>query len=687
MATANRLIHETSPYLRQHAHNPVDWYPWGPEALQKAKDENKPIFLSIGYAACHWCHVMEHESFEDPTTAGLLNENFVPIKVDREERPDLDSIYMDVVQAMTGSGGWPMSVFLTPDLMPYYAGTYFPPADRHGIPSFRRVLQGVAEAWRERPREVANTVDRVTEYLRDRKLQTAPDALLLPTIFDRAVQALGQQFDALQGGFGRAPKFPQPMILEFLLRYHQRTGDPKALVMVERTLQKMARGGMYDQLGGGFHRYSVDAIWLVPHFEKMLYDNAQLAAIYLYAYQVTGNAFYRRIVEETLDYVLREMTSPDGGFYATQDADSEGEEGKFYTWTADEIDALLEPSDARLFKLAHGVTERGNFEGKNILFLAREPDQVATEAGVPVEEARAAINWARKLLVEHRAQRVWPGRDEKVLTAWNGLMIRAMAEAGRVLGREDYRAAAAKAAEFVLATLGQNGRLLRSYKDGVAKLNGYLEDYAFLADGLLALYGATFDLRWFREAERLTQAMLTWFWDDAAGGFYDTSADHEQLITRPRDVYDNATPAGSSVATEVLLRLAAYTGDDALRQRARTILLPLGEAMAEHPLAFGRLLDALDLYLSESLEVALIGDPARPDTRALVDVIDAAYRPHLVAALARSPTEEAAQVIPLLRDRPAVDGKATAYVCRNFACRLPTTDPSVLASQLGSAAN
>jgi uncharacterized protein len=688
MPTPNHLIHETSPYLRQHAQNPVDWYAWGPEALQKARDENRPIFLSIGYAACHWCHVMEHESFENDATAAVMNANFVSIKVDREERPDLDSIYMDVVQAMTGGGGWPMSVFLTPSLVPFYAGTYFPPDDRHGLPSFRRVLQSVADAYQNRPQEVANTVSQVTDYLRNRTLRATPNQILLPASLDRAAEAIGSSYDPLRGGFGRAPKFPQPMTLEFLLRYHHRTGDTRALAMAEHTLQRMARGGMYDQLGGGFHRYSVDAVWLVPHFEKMLYDNAQLGWTYLYAYQVTGNAFYRRIVEETLDYVLREMTSPEGGFYATQDADSEGEEGKFYVWSLAEVRQALGESDARRFELAYGITERGNFEGTNILFLAREAAEVAAEAGVSPEAAAAALARGRTTLFDRRSQRVWPGRDEKILTAWNGLMIRAMAEAGRVLGRDDYRQAAVRAAEFVQQKLTQNGRLLRTYKDGIAKLNGYLEDYSFLADGLLALYRATFDLRWLQEAQRLVEVMQTWFWDEAIGGFYDTSSDHEELVTRPRDFTDNATPAGSSVAAEVLLQLAEFSGDGGVpsgpRQRARRILAPLGEAMAEQPLAFGRLLCALDAYLSESREVAIVGEPAATDTRALLDVLDRQYRPNLAVALSRGPTDAVVQVIPFLADRPAARGQATAYVCVSYACQLPTTDPAELERQLAA---
>ena len=683
MARANRLIDETSPYLRQHAYNPVDWYPWGEAALERARQENRPILLSIGYAACHWCHVMEHESFEDLATAGLMNDNFVSIKVDREERPDLDSIYMDVLQAMTGAGGWPMTVFLTPDLVPYYAGTYFPPVDRSNMPSFRRVLLSVADAWKNRPDEVARTVDQVTDYLRDRKLPKAGAQELTLDLLDRAAQSIIQQFDSLNGGFGRAPKFPQPMALEYLLRYSQRTGNPTALRVVERTLERMARGGIYDQLGGGFHRYAVDAIWLVPHFEKMLYDNAQLAWVYLAAYQVTGKPFYRRIVEETLDYVLREMTHPDGGFYSTQDADSQGEEGKFYVWSAAEIAEALGPDDARLFTLTYGVSEEGNWEGKNILYLAKDVADVAAETGTSVEAVQTALERARKVLFARRGRRVWPGRDEKILTAWNGLMIRAFAEAGRILGRDDYQRAAVNAADFVLTRLGQNGRLLRTYRDGIAKLNGYLEDYAYLADGFLALYTATVDVRWFSEARRLGEAMVAWFWDDANGGFFDTSRDHEALLARPRDFYDNATPAGNSVAAEVLLRLATYLGDDAVRQRARQILLPLSQAMADHALAFGRLACALDLSLVPGREVAIVGDPQSVDTQALLDVVNRGYRPHLTLALARGTNDPAVQVIPLIQDRPMVDGKATAYVCQNFACQLPTTDPAELARQLG----
>jgi uncharacterized protein YyaL (SSP411 family) len=452
--------------------------------------------------------------------------------------------------------------------------------------------------------------------------------------------------------------------------------------MAEHTLQKMARGGMYDQLGGGFHRYSVDAIWLVPHFEKMLYDNAQLASTYLAAFQVTGNTFYRRVVEETLDYVLREMTSPEGGFYATQDADSEGEEGKFYVWSAQEILEALGPDDARIFDLAYGVTERGNFEGHNILFHARETDEVATAAGVTIEAAEAAIARGRAILFHRRSQRVWPGRDEKVLTAWNGLMIRALADAARVLDRDDFRTAAVRAAQFVQDKLGGKGRLLRSYKDGVAKLNGYLEDYAFFADGLLALYTATFDPRWFAEAKTLTESMVIWFWDDVIGAFFDTSSDHEALVTRPRDVYDNATPAGNSVAAQVMLRVADYLGNNPLRQRARSVLSPYGEAMAGHPLAFGRLLCALDDYLSETHEVAIVGDPDVLDTRALLDVVNATYRPHVALALKRPDDESATAIVPLLADRASLNGEATAYVCRNFACQLPTTSASELARQL-----
>jgi uncharacterized protein YyaL (SSP411 family) len=677
---ANRLINETSPYLLQHAHNPVDWYPWGEEALQRARAENKPILLSIGYSACHWCHVMERESFEDPEIARLMNDNFVNIKVDREERPDLDTIYMEAVQAMSGQGGWPMTVFVTPDGVPFYGGTYFPPTDRLGMPGFRRVLTSVGEAYRRAPDEIRRSADQLRSHL-GRSLMGHEAGALDERVAAAAYQGLAASFDARHGGFGGAPKFPQPMNLEFLLCYYKRTGEPHALEMARVTLDHMRRGGIYDQLGGGFHRYSTDDVWLVPHFEKMLYDNALLARVYLEAYQVTGDEEYRQVVEETLGYVLREMTGPEGGFYSAQDADSEGEEGKFFIWTPREIAEVLGPGDAPLVVAYYGVTEQGNFEGRNILHLARPAEEVAQAHGVSPEKVRAAVERARRLLFAARERRVKPGRDEKVLTAWNGLMLRAFAEAARVLGRADYRATAEKNAAFLLATLRRDGRLLRTYKDGRARLNGYVEDYAALADGLLALYEVTFEPRWFAEARTLAEEMLRHFWDDAEGGFFNTSDDHEQLISRPKDLFDNAVPAGNSMAVDVLLRLGALTGEGRYAERAERTLQALSGVIPRAPGAFGRLLAALEFLLATPTEVAIAGDPDAPDTQALLAVVNGAYLPSVVTAVTRPGAMEAG--VALLEGRAMVDGRAAAYVCHHFACRRPVTTPQDLARELG----
>ena len=665
---SNRLASESSPYLLQHADNPVDWYPWGEEALQKAEDEDKPIFLSIGYSACHWCHVMAHESFEDAETAAIMNEYFVNIKVDREERPDLDSIYMDAVVSITGRGGWPMSVFLTPDGLPFYAGTYFPPTDRYGTPAFKGVLLSVARAYRERRQEIYQWNEQFRTHMDQRLEPSGSPASLAPETLDEAYGRVASDFDATNGGFGEAPKFPQPMIVEFLLRHHHRTDQQHALDMVDLTLTRMAAGGIYDQLGGGFHRYSTDARWLVPHFEKMLYDNALLARVYLHAWQVTGRPIYRRIVEETLDYVIREMTDPDGGFYSAQDADSEGEEGKFFVWTPDEIREIL-GGEAEAFMAAYGVTRHGSFEGKNILEFVGHLDQ------------RPALAEARRKLFEAREGRVHPGRDDKVLTSWNGLMLAAFAEAARVLDREDYHQVAERNANFLLCELRQeNGRLLHSWKDGQARFNAYLEDYAFYAYGLLALYEATFDVRWFIEARSLADMILSHFSDDR-GGFLDTSDDHERLITRPRQVQDNAVPSGNAVAVDVLLRLAALTGSDTYRRPAEAVLEEMTSVMRRHPLAFGHWLSVLTFHLSSPHAIALAGEPAADDTQALLDVALGSYRPHQVVALS-VPGGDAASHIPLLVNRVQQDGRATAHVCREFVCQLPVTDSRSLAAQL-----
>jgi uncharacterized protein YyaL (SSP411 family) len=681
---ANRLANETSPYLLQHKDNPVDWYPWGEEALRRAREEDKPILLSVGYSACHWCHVMERESFEDEETARIMNEHFVNIKVDREERPDIDSIYMSAVQALTRHGGWPMTVFLTPDGAPFYGGTYFPPVPKGGLPSFQQVLLSLADAYENRHDEVSRSAESVREYLRATTGAALPQTAVGTELLDRAAESLISELDRRFGGFGGAPKFPQAMNLEVLLRHHHRAGDLAALSGVEDTLRAMANGGIYDQLGGGFARYSVDRYWLVPHFEKMLYDNALLSRLYLEAYQATDDPFYRRTAEETLDYVVRDMTSPEGGFYSAEDADSEGEEGKFYVWTPAEIRGVLDEEDATLAERYWDVTERGNFEGKNILYVPRPPEAVAAEFGISPEDLRERIEGTRSALFAEREKRTRPGRDEKILAAWNGLMLRSFAFAARVLNREDYREVAERNAAFLLDRLRVDGRLRRSYKDGQAKFNGYLEDYAMVADGLVALYEATFQTRWLAEAENLCDAVLELFWDEGSGAFYDTPADHEELVTRPRDVYDNAAPSGTSVATDVLLRLSLLLDREDYRARAESVLEGLSGGMERLPGAFGRLLAALDFHLSRPREIAIIGDPASPDTQALIDAVYARYLPNKVVAGRAPEDEEVTGLVPLLAEREARGGRATAYVCEGYACQNPTPDPEELAGQLVS---
>jgi uncharacterized protein YyaL (SSP411 family) len=678
----NRLADETSPYLLQHKDNPVDWYPWGEEALARAREEDKPILLSVGYSACHWCHVMERESFEDEATARIMNEHFVNIKVDREERPDIDSIYMSAVQALTRGGGWPMTVFLTPDGTPFYGGTYFPPVPKGGLPAFQQVLLSLADAYTTRRDEVLRSAESVREYLQTTTGAVLPKTAVGTELLDRAAGSLMSELDRRFGGFGGAPKFPQAMNLEVLLRHHHRTGDRGALSGVEDTLRAMASGGIYDQLGGGFARYSVDQYWLVPHFEKMLYDNALLSRLYVEAYQATGDEFYKRIAEETLDYVVRDMTSPDGGFYSAEDADSEGEEGKFYVWTPEEIRGVLGEEVATLAERYWDVTARGNFEGKNILYVPRQPERVAAEFGLSPEELWERMKEIRSKLFAAREARARPGRDEKILAAWNGLMLRSFALAARVLKREDYEEVARRNALFLLEKLKVDGRLRRSYKDGQARFNGYLEDYAMVADGLVELYEATFETRWLVEAASLADDILDLFWDEGGEIFYDTPADHEELVTRPRDAYDNAAPSGTSVATDVLLRLSLLLDRDDYRERAEAILDSSSGGMERLPGAFGRLLAALDFHLSRPREVAIVGDPQAQDTQALVDTVYALYLPNKVVAGRAPADEEAARLVPLLADRPMRDGQPTAYVCEGYACKNPTTDPEELARQL-----
>ncbi|CAA9567641.1 MAG: Uncharacterized protein YyaL [uncultured Thermomicrobiales bacterium] len=680
----NRLAQETSPYLLQHQDNPVDWFPWGPEALAKAREEDKPILVSIGYSACHWCHVMEHESFEDPAIAERMNELFVNVKVDREERPDLDAIYMSAVQAMTGHGGWPLNAFLTPEGVPFYAGTYFPPQDRQGMPGFPKILDAVAAAYRDRRGEVDENAEQMRAYLDQATRATPQPGELSPTLAERALRGMHRSFDGENGGFGGAPKFPQPANLEFLLRHWKRTGDDRAAAMVHLTLDAMANGGIYDQVGGGFHRYAVDAIWLVPHFEKMLYDNAQLARVYLDAARAFDEPEYRRVATETLEYVAREMTGPEGGFYATQDADSEGEEGKFYVWTPAELAAVLGEEDAAVVGAYYGATPRGNFEGATILNVPRPAEEVAAELGVSPEALLATTAAARPKLYEAREERVHPGRDDKVITSWNGLMLRAFAEGSRVLERPDFREIAERNAAFLLETLRRDGRLLRTYKDGQAKLDGYLEDYAFLIDGLISLYQATFERRWIDEALALTETMVAEFADENGAGFYDTGAHHEALVARPRDLQDGATPAGTSVAADVLLRLGAMTGNEEYTRRGERVLAMLAEPMAEQPVGFGRVLSALEFALGTPKEVALAGERGDPAFEVLADAVWTRYEPNVVLGYADQVDPSLAERLPFLAERPPRDGQATAYVCERYACLPPVTDPEGLLAQLAS---
>jgi uncharacterized protein YyaL (SSP411 family) len=688
----NRLAGETSPYLLQHAHNPVEWHPWGAEALERARAEDRPIFLSIGYAACHWCHVMERESFEDPVTAAYLNANFVSIKVDREERPDLDAIYMQAVQALTGSGGWPMSVFLTPDGKPFYGGTYFPNTRRHGLPSFRDVLEGVDHGWRERRGDVERAgvaiVARLAATVRLGEGADSADADLL----DAAVASLEAAFDARNGGWGTPMKFPQPMAIEFLLR-RAAAGDARALPLVRRTLDAMAAGGIHDQLGGGFSRYATEPTWLVPHFEKMLSDNAQLARVYLHAWQLSRDTRYLAVARSTLDFVAREMTLADGVFAASLDADTEGEEGATYTWTVREVRDALESAglgaDVELFAAAFDVTPGGNWEGRTILRRVATNTELAARAGRAEAEVRERLDGARAALRAFRDRRPQPARDGKALAGWNGLMLAAFADVAAVLERlpdttlaeagRRYRDIAERAGERLLAVLlDQNGRLRRSWKDGQARHAGTLEDHACLADGLLALHEATANERWFTAARALADTILAHF-GDPAGGFFDTADDAERLVARPRSLEDNALPSGNAMAALVLQRLAALTGEGAYADAAEGAMGLVGTAPARYPTAFAQWLVALDWRAGPVDEIALVGAPDDPRVGRLLDVARAGYRPRQVIAVAPDPASSA---VPLLQARFAIRGLPTAFVCRGFACRQPVTEPEALAALL-----
>lgn len=673
-AFANRLIGETSPYLKQHAHNPVDWFPWNPEALAKAKDLDRPIFLSIGYSACHWCHVMERESFEDPAIGAFLNEHFVSIKVDREERPDLDQIYMASVQLLTKQGGWPMSVFLTPDLKPFYGGTYFPPRDLYGRPSFRRVLETLAAAWVNQRDDLLKSADELSAHVQDFLGLDSTPGDLTPELLNNAHRQLGRRFDAKYGGFGGAPKFLHPMDLRLLLRLHQRFAADDALAMVRKTLDGMAGGGVYDQIGGGFHRYSTDARWLVPHFEKMLYDNAQLAVVYTEAWQVTGDPFYRQIAEETLDYVRREMTRDDGPFFSTQDADSEGVEGKFFVWTPTEVQAILGKEDAQIASSVWGISADGNWEGVSVLHRARGDEQDAALLKLPLDAFQTRLRDAKAKLYSARTQRIPPARDEKILTAWNGLMISAFAHAGLAFDRQDYVEVACKAADFILAHMRTpEGRLLRtSFQGSQAKLNGYLEDYAYLLDSLISVYEATFDPRWIESALEIASEMIDEFWDVQAGGFFYTGNTHETLIARAKDPHDNATPSGNSVATTALLRLATLTERADLREKAEQTLILFRGLLESSPAAAAQMCIALDYYLGPVEEFVLVGDPSNSETRKTRELLAKTFRPRRVlAGKSDRPTRNGIDtLLPLLANRSA-QGVATVYWCEQGVCKAP----------------
>jgi uncharacterized protein YyaL (SSP411 family) len=672
----NQLIHETSPYLLQHAHNPVEWYPWGEEAFEKARRENKPVLLSIGYSACHWCHVMAHESFENEEIAKVMNEHFVNIKVDREERPDLDQIYMNAVQMMTHHGGWPMTVFLTPDAVPFYGGTYFPPQDRYNMPGFPRVLISVAEAYRDRQDDIRETGTSLINELRRLSATSGSDQPLENELLDAAYVGIVRSYDSINGGFGGAPKFPPAMVLEFLLRTHVRTGNREALEIVRHTCKQMADGGIYDQLGGGFHRYSTDAKWLVPHFEKMLYDNALLSRLYLHFFQVSGEQWARETAEGILDYVLREMTHPDGGFYSTQDADSEGHEGKFFVWDIEEIQSALGERDANLFCSYYNITKPGNFEGKNIPNVTRSLERVAEKHGISVSELQASLNESKRKLFELRETRIKPDRDEKILTAWNGLMMASFAEAGVILNRPDYTDVARRNAQFVLSNLRNDGALLRTWKDGIAKFNGYLEDYSFLIEGLVTLFETTGEFRWLTKALALTVVMVEEFWDQEAGGFFFTGKSHEDLIVRSKDFFDNATPSGNSVAALALLKLAVLSGEEKYRNLATAILREIGDSARKYPSGFGYALSAVDFLLSTPKEIAIVGsDPF--DIQPLLREVWRRYLPNKVVAPGFG-----VDVIPLLENRGLVNERPTAYVCELYVCKQPVNEVSELAEQL-----
>ena len=696
----NRLASERSPYLLQHAHNPVDWFPWGPEAFEKARREDKPIFLSIGYSTCHWCHVMERESFENEDIAALLNRDFVPIKVDREERPDVDRIYMTFVQATTGGGGWPMSVWLTPDLQPFFGGTYFPPEARYGHPGFASILAQIAAAWAADRGQIVDSARDIVEDLRQHvAVEAGRVGAIDRAILDSGFFAFRRSFDTRLGGFGPAPKFPRPSVHNFLLRYHARTKNPEALDMALLTLREMAKGGMHDQLGGGFHRYSVDERWFVPHFEKMLYDQAQLAISCLEAFQASGDPQYAATARRIFDYVLRDMTGPDGGFYSAEDADSAADpahpdlksEGAFYIWSANEIRERAGQPAADWFCYRYGVEAGGNvaddphgeFAGKNILYQAHTEEETARRFGRPLEEVRAGLEQAEAVLLEARYQRARPHLDDKVLTAWNGLMISAFARGGAILEEPRYAAAARRAAEFLVARVydSQSGALLRRWRQGEAAIPAFLDDYALFAQGLLDLYEAQFDRRDLELAIRLTEKQMELFEDPEHGAFFSSAADDRSLVMRVKEDYDGAEPSGNSVAAMNLLRLAGFTNRAGFRESAEKTLAAFASRLAAAPSALPQMLAACEWLLGEPREIVLVGDRGDAGTEALLRALHSRFVPNRVVMLVDSPEARRALAagIPSIEFMEKVEGRASAYVCRNYACQLPVTESEKLA--------
>ncbi|MDT8300317.1 MAG: thioredoxin domain-containing protein [Sedimentisphaerales bacterium] len=672
----NRLINETSPYLLQHAHNPVDWYPWGKEAFERAKKEDKPVFLSIGYSTCHWCHVMERESFENEQIAEIMNKHFICIKVDREHRPDVDGIYMNAVQMMTGSGGWPLSVFLTPDGKPFYGGTYFPPKDIYGRPGFERVLLSIADAWKKKRQEVADSSDKISEVLASLTGPTEKETLSADMLQSGA-DYFKATFDAVNGGFGPAPKFPQPTNLSMLLSYWHRTNDTQALQMVEKTLDVMAKGGIYDHIGGGIHRYATDGRWLVPHFEKMLYDQALVSKVYLQAYQATGNKKYATTAREIFDYVLRDMTDPDGGFYSAEDADSEGKEGMFYVWDLKQIKSILDKDEAEIFAAYYGITEKGNFEeDKTILNITTSMAQLEEKFQKDQTAIMNILANSRSEVFNARAKRIRPHRDDKIITAWNGLMISSMSYGGAVLKEEKYIKAAEQAANFTLNAMHNKGRLMRYYRQGKAVELAFLDDYAFTILGFLDLYGASFETKWLINAKMLAEEMIKLFADNEQGGFFLTGKDSEKLIARIKPSTDGVIPSGNSAAAVALLKLGKLTMNQYFTEQGSKVLESFSQQLKQSSGYSSEMLSALNFLLGPTQEIVIAGNPDATDTQQMLELIHGKFLPNAVILLHQQKNGDSSidKTIPFIKNLTAIEGKATAYVCENYACNRPVNN-------------